>query len=192
MVSRGKAATLMCSLSNSGILTHWRTTATPQHRRDRLQRCCASRASLIAAKDPQVIRSSTEVLWLARHTHCNASWSRTHRTRFMSWSIACIIWPTARLVTQVLSMCSWKLVVQPVRSHRKRCGTPNLFTELALGKISACPFDSVRDLKADVINALSSAGWPLRRDGNARRELPVDNRFLDTLPRAASDPKVGF
>ena len=101
-------------------------------------------------------------------------------------------WPvTARRYPQSVS---WKSVVACFSSFCQRRCTAELLMQLALGRVSSCPFadDEIRHLKEEVIATLATAGIGLFREEGDRKDLPIDFRFLDLLLRAAEDPEVGL
>ena len=65
----------------------------------------------------------------------------------------------------------------------RREGSPDLLMQLALGRVSSCPFSdaSIATLKQDIVEGLATHGRVLKRSPSDRSDVPIDYQFLELL-----------
>ena len=83
---------------------------------------------------------------------------------------------------------------ESVRVFARREGSPDLLMQLALGRVSSCPFSdaSIATLKQDIVEGLATHGRVFKRSPSDRSDLPIDYRFLELLLDTVADPGLGM
>ena len=77
-------------------------------------------------------------------------------------------------------------------NHTPQCGTAEIVTELALGKVNSFHCRLGGELMNSVLKSLSRAGWDLERTRDDRVDCPSDFCYLASLLRVSSDLEVGL
>ena len=80
------------------------------------------------------------------------------------------------------------------RVFARREVSPDLLMQLALGRVSPCPFSdaSIATLKQDIVEGLTTHGRVLKRSPSDRSDLPIDYSFLELLLDRVADPGLGM